>query len=534
MAPRGPMSQPAADALAELRRAPRHVMLKAIDRLEAALGELSLDESVPAGWFLSTASGYDIDARGRIDGSTAIADACALVAELSAIAKTTADDLPEGCLDAQGLAERWDVSERTLHRYRAQGLAARTIRDGRTRRLVFTPQAVRTFEQCSRGVIDRARTFARLDDDERERTLTRADELEATGMHATAIAHRIAEELGRSHETIRRLLRTRSGDGQGWTDRQRRLALRAHDRFLEPAAIAERLGRPTNATRRTIDAQRLARLKALGLESVPLAEPPQPRVPLGAPGPTLLADLVAEMREAAAPDRALERAITAYARFLVSRAAGVIAKAGAASLRAEPIDAAETDLLWAARLRVEALRPLLGIVLRSVEARLGGEIETLPARLAASRLQLALAAAAEATHRYDPARGGRLSAAVTLAVDHASSDAPPPATKTTSMTSSARRSFGHAPIEDWTRHVSPWQSFLDASVPLRSGLSACTAEHRAILEARFGLGERPSTLADIAERFDIHRPWVARRVREAARAAMRAGRTVVGPDTIDA
>jgi hypothetical protein len=245
-----------------------------------------------------------------------------------------------------------------------------------------------------------------------------------------------------------------------------------------------------------------------------------PRLPLGAPGPTVLADLVAEMRDAHMPDRATERTLTAAARFLTARAGRTIAGVHAASIRAEPIDRAETDLLWAARLRVEALRPLLGIVLRGIEARLGEPIESLPARQATTRLQLALAAAAEAAHRYDPARGGRLSAAVTVAVDRATGDGHHAPARSTS----ARRSFAQSRIDDWTRRVSPWQGFLDAPRTLRAGLHALPDGQRAMLEARYGLGERPHTLAELAERFGVHRPWIARRVREAARSAIAAGR----------
>lgn len=514
MAGRGPSSQPAIDALAELRRAPRKVMLRAIERLDDAITSLDTSQDVPAGWFLSTASGYAMHVPGRVPGETALVDACAVIEALSAAADTTPDEVPEDCLGVKELAEHWNIAQRTLHRYRSQGLSARSVRAGRTRRLMFTPTAIAAFEARRGDAIKGAKAFTRLSETERERARSRNAELQAQGKTPNAAASVIAEELGRSHEAIRQLLQRGTNTSTAWTHRERYITLRAHDRFLEPAAIAERLGRDTGATRRIIDGQRLARLRELDLEPMALEEPHMPNPPLGAPGPTLLADLVAEMREPHAPDRATELRITAYARFLTTRAARTIAAVHAAKLRAEPIDDAETDLLWAARLRVEALRPMLGIVLRSVEARLGDEIEALPARLATSRLQLALAAAAEAAHRYDPSRGGRLSAAVTVAVDRVASETPPPGKASTA----ARRSFTQSHIDDWTRRVSPWQAFLEAPRYLRAGLHTLPEDQRTLLEARYGLGERPHTLAELASRFNIHRPWIARRVREAARA----------------
>lgn len=489
-------------------------MLRAVERLEGAIATLDTSQDVQAGWFLSTASGYDIHVPGRVPGQTALFDACAIIETLSAAADTKPDELPDGCQTVNELAKKWNIAVRTLHRYRAQGLSARSVRSGRTRRLMFTPAAITAFEARRGGAIESARSFGRLSADEQERAKARARELQSGGKTPNAAARVVAHELGRSHEAIRQLLQRDSGDSAAWTNRDRRIALRAHDRFLEPVAVADRLGRETNATRRIIDGQRLARLRNLDLDPELVGEPPSPKIPLGAPGPTLLADLVAEMRDPHAPDRTAERQITAYARFLTTRAARTIAEVHAAKLRAEPIDAAETDLLWAARLRVEALRPMLGIVLRSIEARLGGEIESLPARLATSRLQLALAAAAEAAHRYDPARGGRLSAAVTVAADRVASDTPAP----DQATSAARRSFTQSRIDDWTRRVSPWQVFLEPPRYLRAGLHTLPDDQRALLEARFGIGERPHTLAELADRFGIHRPWIARRVREAARA----------------
>ncbi|MFI4883504.1 MAG: sigma factor-like helix-turn-helix DNA-binding protein [Phycisphaerales bacterium JB064] len=520
MARRGPTSQAAIDALAELKRAPRRVVIRAIERLEAGIAALDTETEVPAGWFLSTASGYASERRGRVPGDIALADTAALIESLSGSIDLRADELPEGCVGVKELASAWSVAERTLHRYRAKGLAARSVRSGRTRRLVFSPCVVEAYQRRAGKKLGEAKHFTRMSEEQRSQALSHVDALLAKGETISTATQSVAKDMGRSPEAIRQLVLKREGDRESWTSRDRKLALRAHDRFIEPSTIAERLGHDATATRRMIDAQRLERLRAMDIEAMELPEPTPPRLPLGAPGPTVLADLVAEMRDTSAPDRATERTLTAYARFLTSRAARTIAEARAATLRAEPIDAAETDLLWAARLRVEALRPLLGFVLRGIEARLGSEIEALPARVAATRLQLALAAAAEAAHRYDPGRGGRLSAAVTIAVDRVATETP----AGTAKASGARRSFAQSRIDDWTRRVSPWQGSLDAPALLRSGLHTLPEEQRSLLEARYGFGERPHTLAELSESFGIHRPWVARRVREAARAAMEAGR----------
>ncbi|GIW74327.1 MAG: hypothetical protein KatS3mg103_0849 [Phycisphaerales bacterium] len=537
---RGPSSPAAVDALAQLRRSPRRIVLRAIDRLELAIGRIDPDESVPAGWFLTTASGYPTHAPGRVPGRQAIADAVALVESLSRAIDLRPADLPAGFLTLADLAERWGLSERTVHRYRPLGLACRSVRSGRTRRLVFSPSVVEAFESRLGRRVSAARRFSRMDPAERTRAVRAVRELLDRGTGRTAAIRAVADELGRSPEAIRQAVGAQDGRDDRWPPRARRLALRAHDRFIEPSAIAQRLGREVGATRRMIDAGRLARLASLDLPPWPAAEPRttvQPsQVPVGAPGARWLADLVAEMRQASAPNPASERAATAWARYLCARARGTLATVRPAALRAQPIDQAETDLLWAARLRVEALRPLLGLILRVVEARLGGPIESLPGRQAAELLLASIDAAARAAQRYDPDRGGRLSAAVSVAVDrswnasHALAQRP----------GSARRSFASVPIEDWTRRVSPWQAFLEPPLALRLGLAELPDEQRGLLEARFGLGEQPHTLAQLSDRFGIHLPWVATRVRQAARRAIALGRQGLSnepprpaPDTIE-
>jgi len=524
----GGLRTPGGDrALRELRPAPRHVVLRVLDRLDEAAPAIDPDASYPDAWLLTTASGYALarETADRSPGEAVRRDAVALADALCRVIGLERADLPEGSVDADTLADRWGVSKRTLLRYRDRGLVARRVVEGPRGTLRFTPRAIAAFERANHAALRRAGGFSRMDAAQRDALLERARELERTGVRgAAAIARRLAADAGRSPEAVRTLLLARGfapGTPAGpWSERERRVALRAHDRAIEPAAITRRLGRPTASVRRMIDVGRTRRLCAVLPAGAALWEAQLAGrfVPLGAPGPTTLADLIEEMRTASPPDRLTEGHAMADARALVGRAAGLLA--GATPPPAEALDRAETDLLTASRLRAVAVRPVLAVVLRVLEGRLGGPVESRPAREAAELIERALAASFAAAARFDPARGGRLSAAVSIAADHA---IPHDAQRKQAGADRARRSFAGVPVRDWTRRLDPWQAWLEPTRAVRWGLPALDAADRALLEARFGYGERPHTLAALGERFGIARPWVARELRAALRRARRAG-----------
>ncbi|MEO1008464.1 MAG: hypothetical protein AAFX79_07845 [Planctomycetota bacterium] len=525
MPPREPRTEAGRLVLRELRVAPRKILLRAIERLEIAALGVDPEMLHEASWMLRTATGHDGGADGKTPGEALRADVAPVVEHLCRQAGLAAEDAGEGAADVQSLARRWGMSARSVLRYRDLGLVPRAVRHPRGWRLVFAAPVVVAFESMHADRLARGGRFRRMSDDERVHIRRRAAELadeRRTG--ASRAARTIAAELGRSHEGVRRALLEQSPDAgvgtNAWSDRERRFVLRCHDRVAEPAAIADRLGRPSIAVRRMIDAGRLRRLQQLDLSAARVPAAPRPRIPVGAPGPRLLADLVAEMRSAGAADAAIEREATAHAALLVASAADRIAGLSAARIRGEVLDEAEAELLGASRYRAEALRGVLPVVLRGLEGRLDAPIESLPARDAAALLHAGLAAAGAEAARFDPTHGGRLSAAVLLAVDRAVAQERPASARG----GGARRTFAGVRIPDWTRNVSPWQAFLEPDARVRVGLVALEASERALLEARFGFGEPPATLRHLAERFGIARPWIGRDVRRATRAAIAAAR----------
>ncbi|MEZ6211130.1 MAG: hypothetical protein R3B46_07800 [Phycisphaerales bacterium] len=83
------------------------------------------------------------------------------------------------------------------------------------------------------------------------------------------------------------------------------------------------------------------------------------------------------------------------------------------------LDRIETDLRWIARLVVVLVRDEAAVILRAMEERAGcGFLELTPGD-ASAWFDVAFGGACGAAVRFDPSRGGRLAAPVTIALSHA-------------------------------------------------------------------------------------------------------------------
>ena len=110
-------------------------------------------------------------------------------------------------LTVEQLAERMNVSTKTISRWRNQGLVAQSFsRDGR-HRVGFTHQDVARFIAENPNRIRRGADFSQLSDTERCRIIARARQLADQGERPATVAKTLADETGRSIETIRYTLK---------------------------------------------------------------------------------------------------------------------------------------------------------------------------------------------------------------------------------------------------------------------------------------------------------------------------------------
>ena len=110
-------------------------------------------------------------------------------------------------LTTDQLARKLGVSTKTISRWRQYGLVSfRFVSDGR-QRVGFRESAVKQFIRDNPEKVRRGSQFSQLTDFQRNRILERAGTLAGTGLFPAEVIRKLAQETGRSVETIRYTLK---------------------------------------------------------------------------------------------------------------------------------------------------------------------------------------------------------------------------------------------------------------------------------------------------------------------------------------
>lgn len=172
------------------------------------------------------------------------------------------------------LADRLNVSAKTIERWRKSGLRWRWVFDAaRGKAVVCLPrEAVERFILQKPTRVRRAGEFARLSSEQREQALALAHELvrNKPGITLNQAALVISKQLDRAHETIRLLLAQQGpslfpGRATKLSQRDHRLIERAMRWGVPVTKLARRFGKSPGSIRRAAACHRLARLRALDL-----------------------------------------------------------------------------------------------------------------------------------------------------------------------------------------------------------------------------------------------------------------------------
>ncbi len=456
---------------------------------------------------------------------------------------------------ADELAARWGVSRKTISRWRRRGLIARRVHeaDGTTR-LVVTAEASAVFAARHGGVLAKAAGFSRIKPVVEAAIVRRARRYHGSlGLPMTQVAERLGQKYGRSSGAVRQVLLRHDAGAAGRGEepifgepkalpvRTQRVIERAWQRGIEPGELMKRYGRSRSGIHRIVNEQRLRRLRGLDLghiaeKAVGLDDGAIEKV-LGAPPvlgvegvevPRDMRELVALMRERVVPVGVEERAWARAEQVLRARAAGLIGSIGGGFPEARVIDRAETDLRWAAQLRAALGRVQLHLVLETLETTLGIELDHMRGKDARVFAEAGLGALREGVDAFDPWTRGRLASPVGLAAARVRAAVPERRLDEGLAGGKKRaqvRMLGGTAAPDWPLCVSPWVGGLRADGRFEGVLGEIGSELGAVLAERFGLGgERPRTLAEVAEARGLLVMQAGRLERLAVRAGLVAAR----------
>ena len=209
--------------------APREQLLARIDAAERLIASVDVDQHYQSDQVLEHLDHddeLDVAAERKVHGRDLVHDLRLLVEDLSDVAELPADAMGEQVFTVEELARQFNVSTKTISRWRELGLVSRRlVFDGR-KRVGFLRSSVDRFVRNNAERVERGARFSQLTDEQRAEFIDHARELAAGGAVQAEIARRLAERTGRSVETIRAALRAARRRQSGRRRFSRRSAVR--------------------------------------------------------------------------------------------------------------------------------------------------------------------------------------------------------------------------------------------------------------------------------------------------------------------
>lgn len=281
---------PIAALAAQLERGPKRLRLRQLLNIEFLLSVVEPDKQYPYDFACHALTGYrpaagDFASDRLLDGESLTSDLVTLAEQLSEDADMPVSAWPEPAYSVADLAERFDVSTKTIFRWRRRGLAGWRFRfPDRRKRMMFPDRGVRRFVAQHADLVARGSSFSQLTKQERERIVVLALELVDAGQRTVhAVARVVAAKSNRAVETVRVILKhyDEAHPGAGLFNRSL-LQVEADDHrlpvweaYVDGAtveALAQRFDKSVAWVYRTITEMRARELRARKTEYITSAD----------------------------------------------------------------------------------------------------------------------------------------------------------------------------------------------------------------------------------------------------------------------
>ncbi|HXE52617.1 MAG TPA: sigma-70 family RNA polymerase sigma factor [Tepidisphaeraceae bacterium] len=266
------------DRLAELARqmqfTPQDTRLAQLNAAEELLHTIDPNKAYPVEFVVFRITGYHPKGLSAelLAGPALQHDLGLLIEKVSETLDVQTANLSEPVLSIDDVTERFNVTSKTIQRWRRKGLPARrfVFPDGK-RRVGFLIGSVERFFNDHREQVARGTNFSQVSELERQEILRRAQRLSGEcGCCEQEVARRIARKLNRSPLTILHIVRKHDQEnpaasifaraGQAISEAQRQRILQGFERGIGLRELARRHCRPRTAIYRLIIESRLERL----------------------------------------------------------------------------------------------------------------------------------------------------------------------------------------------------------------------------------------------------------------------------------
>jgi len=193
----------------QVRFAPREKKIEQVNQAERLLSEIDPKRVYSYQYVCFRITNFRPEAYPdlKFSGTEARHDLRLFVEDVSDAANVSVEAAGEQVLTVDELAKKFQVSTKTISRWRQHGLISRRfVFDGR-KRVGFLQSSVQRFVNDNPDRVRRGSQFSQLTDKEREMIISRARRLAHAGGCPADVTKRLARKTGRSAETIRYTLK---------------------------------------------------------------------------------------------------------------------------------------------------------------------------------------------------------------------------------------------------------------------------------------------------------------------------------------
>jgi RNA polymerase primary sigma factor/RNA polymerase sigma factor len=221
-------------------------------------------------------------AKFKVSGDTARHDLRLFVEDVYDAADVDSTAAGEPVWTVEDLSQKFKVSTKTIARWRDLGLVSRRFLFKGRKRVGFLQSSVEQFVNRNRERVRRGAAFSQLTAEERNEVIHRAREMAKAGGCPSEVARRLADQLGRSVETIRYTIKHHDskhpqeavfpGIGGSLTEEAKKKIFHLYRRGTSVEALAKQYCRSKPAIYRIINEMRGRRVLQLPLDLIDNAE----------------------------------------------------------------------------------------------------------------------------------------------------------------------------------------------------------------------------------------------------------------------
>lgn len=265
----------------QIRFAPNDQRLQQVEVAERLISEIDPQKIYTYEYICFRITGYrpEAHARTQITGADLLHDLHLFVEDLSDATEQKVENIGEQVLTVEELAKQFNVSTKTIARWRELGLVSRRlVFDGR-KRVGFLRSSVDRFVKNNQERVVRGARFSQLTDEQRQEIIDRARRMAAAGGGQSEIARRLAKRTGRSVETIRSTIRQFDRENPELAvfpdltgplnEAQKTRIYQAFKRGVSVEKLVKQFGRTKTTIYRVLNEVRAQRIVELPLDFIP-------------------------------------------------------------------------------------------------------------------------------------------------------------------------------------------------------------------------------------------------------------------------